>query len=137
MGRSDAVREVPRTDARKALSLAFELIVAADGAMAVGHWRVAGLSAIHAGICAADAALIASAGIRSASRDHGAVTGLLESAAPTFKMAQRRQLSGLLKEKSAIAYEQRGLKEAEARVMLDQTRRFVDWASGVVGKSLG
>lgn len=137
MRRSDAVREAPRSDAGKALSLARELIVSGDQAMAVGHWRVAGLSAVHAGISAADAALIGTAGVRSASQDHSAVSDLLGGRVPEFKMTQKRQLTGLLKVKNAVAYEQRALTEVEARVMLDQARRFVEWASGVVDRSLG
>jgi len=134
--RSDMVREAPRCDAGKALSLARELIVSGDTAMAVGHWRVAGLNAVHAGISAADAALIGAAGVRSASQDHGTVSELLGSRVPEFKIAQKRQLNGLLKVKNAIAYEQRPVTEVEARVMLDQARRFVEWASGVVDRSL-
>jgi len=134
--RSDAVREAPRSDAGKALSLAQELIVSGDKAMAVGHWRVAGLNAVQAGISAADAALIGAAGVRSASQDHGAVSDLLGSRVPEFKIAQKRQLNGLLKVRNAIAYEQRPLTEVEARVMLDQARRFVEWAGGVVERSL-
>ena len=136
MRRSDMVREAPRCDAGKALSLARELIVSGDTAMAVGHWRVAGLNAVHAGISAADAALIGAAGVRSASQDHGTVSELLGSRVPEFKIAQKRQLNGLLKVKNAIAYEQRPVTEVEARVMLDQARRFVEWASGVVDRSL-
>ena len=136
MRRSDMVREAPRCDAGKALSLARELIVSGDTAMAVGHWRVAGLNAVQAGISAADAALIGAAGVRSASQDHGAVSDLLGSRVPEFKIAQKRQLNGLLKVRNAIAYEQRPLTEVEARVMLDQARRFVEWAGGVVERSL-
>ena len=136
MPRSDAVRGAPRSDAGRALSLAQELIVSGDKAAAVGHWRVAGLNAVHAGISAADAALIGASGVRSASQDHGAASDLLESRVPEFKTAQKRQLNGLLKVKNAIAYEQRPVTEVEARVMLDQARRFVEWASGVVDRSL-
>ena len=137
MRRSDAVREVPRADARKAMSLALELITSSETSTAIGHWRAAGLTAIHAGISAADAALAAAAGVRSASQDHAGVAELLADRVPEFKMAQRRQITGLLKEKSAIAYEQRVVTESEARVMLDQAKRFVEWASGVVTRSLG
>lgn len=133
MRQSDTVRAASDADAHKAISLAIELVASAEAAMAVGHWRVVGLNAVHAGICAADAALIASAGVRSAAKDHGAAADLLARSAPTFKMTQRRQLTGLLKQKSAIAYEQRNLTEVEARVMLDQARRFVAWAASVVG----
>lgn len=136
MRRSDSVREVPRADARKALTFAQELITSSEKAMSVGHWRAAGLNAVHAGISAADAALAAAAGVRSASQDHATVADLLAERVPEFKMAQRRQIAGLLKEKNSIAYEQRVVAESEARVMLDQASRFVEWASGVVDMAL-
>ena len=134
--RSDAVRDVSRSEARSALSLAFELITAAEGEAAAGHWRVVGINAVQGAISAADAALIAVAGVRSASKDHGAAVELLAQNVPGLKTANRRRLSGLLKVKSAISYERRAVTDIEARVMLDQARRFVAWAASIVASAL-
>jgi hypothetical protein len=109
-----------------------EFADASRTALAGSHWNAAGLAAIHAGICAGDAALIASAGIRSTSQDHGAVIALLDDEVPEFTSSQRRHLAGLLKMKNHVAYEQRLLTETEARQLDDHARRLTLWAQRVV-----
>ena len=132
MSKNDDVRSVPRGDARASLTKCEEFTSTALDALNSHRWNSAGLSAIHAGIAAADAALIASAGLRSASQDHGSVANLLEQQVPEFTAAQRRQLGGLLKMKNQVAYEQRLLTEIEARQLVDQARRLARWAADTV-----
>lgn len=136
MPRSDDVRVVPRSDARAALTKCQEFTGTAQEALGSGKWNAAGLAAIHAGTAALDAALIASAGLRSASQDHGAVIALLEQQVPEFTAAQRRQFAGLLKMKNQVAYEQRLLTDIEARQLVDQAARLSRWATGVVAAHL-
>lgn len=136
MPRNDDVRSTPRSDARAALSKCQEFTNTAQTALADAKWNAAGLNAIHAGIAAADAALIASAGLRSASQDHGSVVSLLERQVPEFAASQGRQLSGLLKMKNQVAYEQRLLTYIESRQLVDQAVRLTRWAEGVVNKHL-
>ena len=88
------------------------------------HWR-------------SSAAMRATTGTRSTSQDHGAVIPLLEAQIPEFKAQQRRQLGGLLKKKNQVAYERRPLSEVEAKQLVDQAKRFMQWAVGVVKKHLG
>lgn len=125
-----------RTEARDSLRKAVEMASAAASELANGRWNSAGLNAVHAGICAADAALIASAGVRSGSQDHGAVVALLDERVPTFTAAQRRQLGGLLKMKNLVAYERRLLTESEARQLADQANRLTKWAVTVTEDQL-
>lgn len=132
MSRNDDVRTAPRSDARAALAQCQEFTVTAQESLGAGKWNAAGLNAIHAGIAAADAALVASAGLRSASQDHGAVITLLDQQVPEFAATQRRQLGGLLKMKNQVAYEQRLLTEVETRQLVDQAARLARWAAGVV-----
>lgn len=115
-----------------ALNKCREFTDMAHAALADEKWNAAGLNAIHGGIAAADAALIASAGLRSASQDHGAVVLLLERQVPEFAATQRRQLAGLLKMKNQVAYEQRPLAQIEARQLVDHATRLTRWAEGVV-----
>ena len=136
MPKNDDVRATPRGDARAALAKCQEFTASAHDALGSGKWNSAGLSAIHAGIAAADAALIASAGLRSASQDHGAVLSLLEQQVPEFNGGQRRQLGGLLKMKNQVAYERRLLNEVEARQLVDHAARLSRWAAGVVDAHL-
>lgn len=132
MSKNDDVRSVPRSDARSSLIKCEEFTSSAFDALGLQRWNSAGLSAIHAGIAAADAALIASAGLRSSSQDHCSVVNLLEHQVPEFTATQRRQLGGLLKMKNQVAYEQRLLNETEARQLVDQARRFARWAADTV-----
>lgn len=130
------IREVPRSEARKSLAKAIEFAAVAVGALADGRWNGAGLSAIHAGIAAADAGLIASAGMRSISQDHGTVVGLLSDSVPEFTEREKRHVSGLLALKHEVAYEQRLLTESEARSLVDHATRFSRWAARVVASHL-
>jgi hypothetical protein len=121
-----------RGEARNSLQKAEEMSSAAATELATGHWNSAGLNAVHAGICAADAALIASAAVRSTSPDHGVVLALLDERVPEFTASQRRQLGGLLKVKNLVAYEQRLLMETEARQLADHANRLTKWAAAIV-----
>jgi hypothetical protein len=132
MSRPGEVKPAPRSDALKSLAKSEEFSDAAGASLADSRWNAAGLTAIHSGICSADAALIASAGVRSTSEDHGAVVGLLEERVPEFSATRRRQLGGLLKMKNKVAYEQRPLTEVEARQLADYAKRLSAWARTVV-----
>lgn len=136
MAKRSDVRITPRHDAVIALAKCREFTEAAQNELGACRWDSAGLSAIHAGIAAADAALIASAGVRSISRDHGAVLSLLEDQVPEYSAGQRRQLAGLIKMKNQVAYEQRMLEEIEARQLVDHATRLSQWAARVVAAHL-
>lgn len=136
MAGAEDVRSVPRAEARNSLKKAQELVAAAESALSDAQWNAAGLDAIHAGICGADAALIAVAGVRSASMDHGAAGQLLTARVRDFTSTQRRHLTGLLKEKNAVSYEGRLVTDVEARQLVDHARRLVRWAAELVGRQL-
>jgi HEPN domain-containing protein len=125
-----------RTEARTYLAKAQDFVETARLAVRDGRWDSAGLAAIHAGISAADAAIVASAGIRSTSRDHSAAVELMRTTVPEAAASQERQLSGLLGMKNTVEYEQRLVTEAEARSMLVQAQRLVAWAANVVSAHL-
>jgi hypothetical protein len=119
-----------------ALTKCLEFLTTAQDALGSGRWTSAGLNAIHAGIAAADAALVASAGLRSSSQDHGAAIAVLEQQVPEFAATQRRQLGGLLKMKNQVAYEQRLLTDVEARQLVDHAARLTRWSERVVAEHL-
>jgi hypothetical protein len=130
-------RSVPKSEARQVFLKAEEFLAGASASLDAARWNTAGLDAIHAGLAAADAAMIALVGHRSASRDHGDALELLAKSSKSFAAAQRRQFGGLLKMKNAVAYEQRLLNEVEARKLVDHAVRFVGWARGIVEKQGG
>lgn len=133
----DETRPVERAAARKSLAKAVEFSEGAQAMMDAGRPNSAALAAIHAGIAAADAVLIASAGVRSSARDHSAVIPLLESRIDDFGSTQRRQLMGLLKMKNTVAYEDRLVTDLEARQLVDQARRLTKWSRDTVARQLG
>ena len=137
MAKMNDVVNVVRSEARTALTKSLEFSEAAQAEAAAKRWNAAGLAAIHSAISAADAAMIAAAGMRSTSQDHGALIPLLEAQIPEFKALQRRQLGGLLKKKNQVAYERRLLSDVEAKLLVDQAMRFTRWANGVVKEHLG
>ncbi len=134
--KSDETRAVRRSAARPYLAKAREFHGAARDSLAAGKPNAAGLAAIHTGISAADAALVASAGVRSASRDHSAVLTLLHQLVPEAGSAQERQLRGILALKNEIAYEQRLVAKEEARTLVENAGRLVKWAQTVVSAHL-
>jgi len=137
MPKRSEVRDVPRSEAKRALEKAREFVAVARAALGDKRWTGAGLAAIHGGISAADAGLIASAGVRSISKDHAAVLGMLAESASEFTGRERRHLAGLLALKNQVAYEQRLLTEAEALTLVDHATRLTRWAEGVVEAHLG
>jgi uncharacterized protein (UPF0332 family) len=137
MGETDRIRKVGAPETRRAISLAKECLESAEHALASSRWHVAGFTAIHAGVAAADAALGAAAGFRSASPDHHAVVRMLRESVEGFPASASRQITGLLQQRTAVMYDSRVVTEAEARALVDQARRFVEWANGVVERSLG
>jgi hypothetical protein len=87
VARSDRTEAVTRSEAAKSLTKCIEFTEAAVASLDAAKWNAAGLAAVHAGIAAADAAVIASAGCRSTSSDHGAVITLLELHVTEFSAA--------------------------------------------------
>jgi hypothetical protein len=136
MSRTDDTTSVARSESRKYLAKAQEFLATAGAAASDERWNSAALAAIHAGISAADAAIVASAGVRSSSKDHAAAVALLRRLVPESGATQERQLSGLLNMKNTVEYEQRLAVEAEARSLVQQAGRLVRWAASVVASHL-
>jgi len=114
------------------LTKAEEFLAASEASLSAERWNAAGLQAIHAGISSADAALAATAGIRSRETDHSAVLALLDEHVAGFTGAARRQLTGLLRSKNAVEYEDRLLTRVESLRLVDNARRLVRWARPLV-----
>lgn len=123
---------MPRREAKKAHVKALEFLASAEEDLRAGRCTAAGPGAIHAGISAADTALIGMAGRRSTSQNHGDVIDMLQESVEEFTAAQRRQLVGLVKMKNAVAYEQRPLSEVEAKRLVDHAQRLVKWSGNLL-----
>ncbi|MCL2654425.1 MAG: HEPN domain-containing protein [Coriobacteriia bacterium] len=124
-------RSATKEDGIVALQKAQQFAEAARSELENERWDSAGLNAIHAGISAADAALIFAAGIRNATQDHSNVISLLESSVASFRGSPRTQLVGLLKMKNVVAYEQRLITRDEAVRLVKAADRFLAWAQKI------
>jgi len=129
MSKNSRVRPATAQDGRIALQKAQQFAEAAKSELAHERWDSAGLNAIHSGICAADAILIYTAGVRCASQDHENVSTLLLRSVPSFKGSPRTQLLGLLKMKNTVAYEQRLITQREASDLVTSATRFLSWVT--------
>ncbi len=92
-----------------------------------GRWNAAALSAIHAGIAAADAVLVFEKGIRSVSQRHEDVLDLLAGSGMDRSSALS-QLRRILSRKNVVEYESRLFTRREAEEIVRQAERFLIWA---------
>ncbi|RJP33079.1 MAG: HEPN domain-containing protein [Actinobacteria bacterium] len=110
---------------------------AMNEALQEGHWEAAGINAVHCAISANDALLIALRGIRPASQDHKDAVRVLQS---RFKEedAQKaaKRLGTVIAKKSRVEYEEKRMTEREAREIVLDAQRFMDWAKTRLPKRL-
>jgi len=90
------------------------------------RWNAAALSAIHAGIAAADAVLVFERGLRSVSQRHEDVVDLLAGPGSdrTSALAHLRRILG---RKNSVEYESRLFSRKEAEEVVQQAERFLAW----------
>ncbi|MFH1724228.1 MAG: HEPN domain-containing protein [Elusimicrobiota bacterium] len=97
-------------------------------ASAAGNWNGAGLAAVHCAISAADAVLVAKAGVRSSSKDHEDAADLIASHVrhPQAK-EQARRLRRILQEKNLIEYVDKSYRQDDALELQKHVERFMAW----------
>lgn len=102
-------------------------------AAAAGNWNGTGLAAVHSAISAADALLVAKAGLRSSSKEHEDAADLivLHVADPQAK-EQARRFRRILEEKNHIEYVDKSYREADALELLKHVERFTNWVRGLL-----
>jgi len=91
------------------------------------RWNAAALSAIHAGIAAADAVLVFERGLRSAAKRHEDVLDLLASPGAE-RSAALTHLRRILSRKNVVEYESRLFSQREAEEVVQHAERFLAWA---------
>jgi len=112
-------------------------------ALSAERWDTAALLAIHAAIAAADAACIASGGVRSASQTHADQPRLVRHLLPDDEGARRAvtQLEALIDRKNTaentVEYEARRCRPEDAQVSVKQSQRVVEWARTLIEEGTG
>ena len=91
------------------------------------RWNAAALSAIHAGIAAADAVLVFERGLRSAGQRHEDVLDLLVGPGAD-RTAALTHLRRVLARKNVVEYESRLFSQGEAAEVVQHAERFLAWA---------
>lgn len=129
------LRSVNRAQAANYLTKAEQHLAEALEALSAERWDTAVLLAIHAAIAAADAACVASAGVRSASSTHADQPRLLRQLLPDIEEARRAatQLEALIDRKNTVEYEARRCRPDDAQVSAKQAQRVVQWARALLG----
>jgi len=113
------------------LAKAEEFLRAALDNAASRRWNAAALSAIHAGIAAADAVLVFERGLRSAGERHADVLDLLAGPGAERSSALTH-LRRILARKNVVEYESRLFSQREAEEVVQHAERFLAWARGRV-----
>ena len=112
---------------------AIQCEVAMKDALARGHWEAAGINAVHCAISANDAVLAAIPAIKVTSKDHRDSVRLLSSRLKgEDAQAAAKRLAIIISKKGRVEYEQKRLSEKEARSLVLDAERFLDWAGGKI-----
>jgi HEPN domain-containing protein len=91
------------------------------------RWNAAALSAVHAGIAAADAVLVYERGLRSVSQRHEDVVDLLAGPG-SDRSSALAHLRRILARKNVVEYESRLFSRQEAEEIVQHAERFLSWA---------
>ncbi len=126
-----------RAEARLYLEKAQQFLEEARSAVGSSRHDASMLTAIHAGISAADAVAVALAGRRSADPDHQRAIDLLEEIVGSSESVKThvRQLRMLLAKKNVVEYESRQASAKEAADAVERADRVIAWARETVRRA--
>jgi hypothetical protein len=102
-----------------------------DEALDRRQWEAAGINAVHAAISANDAVLSALRGLKPASSNHrDAARVLMSQLKDEDSQKAGKRLGVIIARKSRVEYDDKRFTEKEAKDIVLDTRRFLDWAQG-------
>ncbi len=102
-----------------------------------GHWEAAGVNAVHCAISANDAVLVALRGLKPSSPDHkDAVRVLLSQLKEEDAQKAAKRLGLIVSKKSRVEYDEKRFTEKEAREIVLDAQRFLEWAKSRLPKKL-
>jgi hypothetical protein len=122
---------VSRDEAREFARAAREFLEQARSSLDSGSFRAAATLAVHAAISGTDALLGSRFCIRSCGQDHLAAADLLRTKAPASLAGewgrQAERLRRIIAKKNLVEYEGCPITGKEAKDLVVQSARFVDW----------
>jgi len=135
MTKEPQTKKVERSAARVFWSRASQCAEMMEEALGRGQWEAAGVNAVHAAISANDAVLAALRGIKPASADHkDAARVLLSQLNEDDAQKAGKRLGVILAKKSRVEYEDKRFSEKDARDVVVDTQRFLEWAKSRIPK---
>jgi uncharacterized protein (UPF0332 family) len=135
MTRDIRTSHVPKSDYINYLKKAGEFLSSAQDSLIKEKWNAAGLNAIHAGISATDALLVALHGIRSTSPKHDDTLKLINSLVKHKELEENiGHLRSLISMKSIVEYDQRLITQSEAVSLSKHSERLLAWVKNILPK---
>lgn len=101
-----------------------------------GRWNAAVINAVHCGISACDSLTVFMLGVRHAGERHQDAISLLQTVnlPKDVIKSKSRQLSRLLGIKNAAEYEERLMRESEAKEAIRDAERLFNWVKELLSK---
>lgn len=121
------VREVEKNNYTVFLNRANQLYFMLRYAHQKEYWAALGVNAVHCAISLNDAITVYSLGKRHTGEDHSTAGELLFRVGFEGAEAQSKNFSRIIAKKSAIEYEERDFRQADALDILKQVERFYQW----------
>ena len=135
MTREPQTRQVDRSTARVFWIRALQCAAMMEEALNRRQWEAAGVNAVHAAISANDAVLSALRGLKPASADHkDAARVLMSQLKDEDAQKAGKRLGVIVAKKSRVEYDDKRFTEKEARSIIFDTRRFLEWAKSIIPK---
>jgi HEPN domain-containing protein len=132
MTKKRKTKAVAKSEYRDFLAKAKDFASMMDLSLEAGKWNSAGLQAVHAVISASDAVIVYYGGVRSMELDHREVVGLLHDIIGEAAATAGRHVSRVIAKKNLIEYERRSIAQSDAREMVEHSKRFLEWVTGIL-----
>lgn len=133
MTREPQTRKVAKSSARVFWNRSLQCAAMMEEALDRRQWEAAGVNAVHAAISANDAVLAGVRGLKSISADHTDASRVLISQLKDDDAQKAgKRLGVIIARKSRVEYDDKRFTEKDARDIVLDTRRFLEWAKGVI-----
>ncbi len=130
------VRHVDKSLSRNYLKKSEECLKTAKECFINGRWNATVINAVHCGISACDSLTVFMLGVRHAGERHQDAISLLQTVnlPKDVIISKSGQLSRLIGIKNAAEYEERLMKESEAKEAIRDAERFFNWVKGLLSR---
>lgn len=126
-------KKVSKSDYKDYLRKSEEFYATMQDCFVNNRWNSACLEAVHAVICANDALIIWTRGIKCSSPRHEDAITLLQSVSELKGIKENaNHLLRIIKKKNAVEYEGRNFNQNDAEEIVKHTERFIGWIRSIL-----